>query len=102
MVIFQWELIRREKVEEFFAQERPEYVFLVAAKVAGILANSTYPASFIYNNFSTLVHKYNNVFFLLCYAASRCGLVSWLFILHKRRLRSLQVNFHSNGFAISW
>jgi GDP-L-fucose synthase len=31
------------QVREFFAQERPEYVFLAAAKVGGILANSTYP-----------------------------------------------------------
>jgi len=37
-------------VEEFFKTERPEYVFLAAAKVGGILANSTYPADFIYEN----------------------------------------------------
>jgi len=37
-------------VNEFFATERPEYVFLSAAKVGGILANSTYPAEFIYQN----------------------------------------------------
>jgi len=37
-------------VEEFFERERPEYVFLAAAKVGGILANSTYPAEFIYDN----------------------------------------------------
>ena len=34
----------------FFAAERPEYVILAAAKVGGILANSTYPADFIYDN----------------------------------------------------
>jgi GDP-L-fucose synthase len=34
----------------FFAAERPEYVFLAAAKVGGILANSTYPAEFLYDN----------------------------------------------------
>jgi GDP-L-fucose synthase len=34
----------------FFAQERPDYVFLAAAKVGGILANSTYPADFVQNN----------------------------------------------------
>jgi GDP-L-fucose synthase len=44
------DLMRQEEVEGFFDQERPEYVFLVAAKVGGILANSTYPADFIYNN----------------------------------------------------
>lgn len=38
------------EVEEFFKIEKPEYVFLAAAKVGGILANSTYPADFIYEN----------------------------------------------------
>ena len=37
-------------VERFFAQEKPEIVFLAAAKVGGILANSTYPADFIRDN----------------------------------------------------
>ena len=37
-------------VHEFFAREKPEFVFLSAAKVGGILANSTYPAEFIYDN----------------------------------------------------
>ncbi len=35
---------------DFFARERPDYVFLAAAKVGGIRANSAYPAEFIYNN----------------------------------------------------
>src|SRR5260370_16794719 len=37
-------------VREFFAAERPEYVFLAAAKVGGILANSSRPAEFIHEN----------------------------------------------------
>lgn len=37
-------------VENFFKDEKPEYVFLAAAKVGGIYANSTYPADFIYEN----------------------------------------------------
>ena len=37
-------------VDRFFEEERPEYVFLSAAKVGGILANSTYPADFIRDN----------------------------------------------------
>lgn len=37
-------------VNEFFQTEKPEYVFLAAAKVGGILANSTYPAQFLYDN----------------------------------------------------
>lgn len=36
--------------EAFFAQEKPDYVFLAAAKVGGILANDTYPADFIHEN----------------------------------------------------
>lgn len=37
-------------VDRFFAEERPEYVFLAAAKVGGILANSTFPAEFLHDN----------------------------------------------------
>jgi GDP-L-fucose synthase len=37
-------------VEAFFKDEKPEYVFLAAAKVGGILANATYPAQFLYDN----------------------------------------------------
>lgn len=44
------DLRRQADVDAFFDQERPEYVFLAAAKVGGILANSTYKAEFIYDN----------------------------------------------------
>jgi GDP-L-fucose synthase len=44
------DLRRQADVESFFQKERPEYVFLAAAKVGGILANSTYKAEFIYDN----------------------------------------------------
>jgi len=44
------DLTRQSEVELFFEKERPEYVFLAAAKVGGILANNTYPAEFIYKN----------------------------------------------------
>lgn len=44
------DLRRQADVEAFFERERPEYVFLAAAKVGGILANSTYKADFIYDN----------------------------------------------------
>jgi GDP-L-fucose synthase len=44
------DLTRQRDVEEFFEEERPEYVFLAAAKVGGILANDTYKAEFIYEN----------------------------------------------------
>jgi GDP-L-fucose synthase len=44
------DLLDTRAVEAFFAMERPEYVFLAAAKVGGILANDTYPADFIRDN----------------------------------------------------
>lgn len=44
------DLTRQKDVEDFFSQAKPEYVFLCAAKVGGIMANSTYPAEFIYRN----------------------------------------------------
>ena len=44
------DLTRQEKVEEFFYEQRPDYVFLAAARVGGIYANNTYPAEFIYSN----------------------------------------------------
>ena len=44
------DLERQERVETFFDQERPEYVFLAAAKVGGIWSNSQFPAEFIYSN----------------------------------------------------
>jgi len=40
----------QKKVNEFFKEESPQYVFLAAAKVGGILSNKTYPAQFIYSN----------------------------------------------------
>ena len=42
------DLTRQQDIEQFFGAERPEIVFLAAAKVGGILANATYPAQFIY------------------------------------------------------
>ncbi|SNT43331.1 GDP-L-fucose synthase [Granulicella rosea] len=44
------DLLDHEAVAKFFADEKPEYVFLAAAKVGGILANNTYPADFIRDN----------------------------------------------------
>ena len=44
------DLTRQDKVEQFFAEEKPEYVFLAAAKVGGIVANSTALADFMYEN----------------------------------------------------
>ena len=44
------DLTNQEAVRIFFKEEKPEYVFLAAAKVGGIHANNTYPADFIYEN----------------------------------------------------
>jgi GDP-L-fucose synthase len=44
------DLTKPAKVDEFFAAEKPEYVFLAAAKVGGILANSSYPVEFLRDN----------------------------------------------------
>lgn len=44
------DLTQQEQVERFFEREKPEYVFLAAAKVGGIHANATYPAEFIHQN----------------------------------------------------
>ncbi|WP_391120352.1 GDP-L-fucose synthase [Psychrobacillus sp. L3] len=44
------DLRNQNAVQQFFEKERPDYVFLAAAKVGGILANATYPAQFLYEN----------------------------------------------------
>lgn len=44
------DLRNQEQTEAFFEKERPDYVFLAAARVGGILANDTYPAEFIFDN----------------------------------------------------
>lgn len=59
-------------VNHFFATEQPEYVFLAAAKVGGILANQTYPAQFIYEN---LMIEAN-----IIHAAYRYGVKKLLFL----------------------
>jgi GDP-L-fucose synthase len=54
------DLTRQSEVEAFFRVEKPEYVFLAAARVGGILANNTYPAEFIYKNLmiqSNIIHS---------------------------------------------
>lgn len=50
----------QQAVAAFFSQEKPEYVFLAAARVGGILANSTYPAQFIFDNLmiqANIIHQ---------------------------------------------
>ena len=44
------DLTNQYQVQEFFSQEKPDQVYLAAAKVGGIFANDMYPADFIYEN----------------------------------------------------
>jgi GDP-L-fucose synthase len=72
------ELDLREQVavREFFAAEKPQYVFMAAAKVGGIMANQTYPANFIYDNLSiqnNVIHEsYKNNVEKLLFLGSSC------------------------------
>ncbi len=50
------DLTQSDAVRKFFESERPEYVFLAAAKVGGILANDTYPADFLRDNLAIQSH----------------------------------------------
>lgn len=56
------DLLDQKAVAEFFAQEKPEYVFLAAAKVGGIMANKTHPADFIYNNLTIETNVIHNAY----------------------------------------
>ncbi|MBY0340721.1 MAG: GDP-L-fucose synthase [Rhodocyclaceae bacterium] len=66
------DLVNQTAVEAFFAAERPDQVYLAAAKVGGIHANNTYPAEFIYNN---LMIQANVI-----HAAHRHGVQKLLFL----------------------
>ena len=69
-------LLDQKSVMDFFEKEKPEYVFLAAAKVGGILANNTYPADFIYQNLlieTNIVHSaYKNNVTKLLFLGSSC------------------------------
>ncbi|MCA6472022.1 MAG: GDP-L-fucose synthase [Chitinophagaceae bacterium] len=66
------DLRNQQAVNDFFTKEKPEYVFLAAAKVGGILANNTYRAEFIYDN---LIIQSN-----IIEAAYRSGVKKLLFL----------------------
>ena len=70
------DLTNQQAVANFFAAEKPEYVFLAAAKVGGILANATYPADFIYTNLqiqdNVLHHSFLNGVRRLLFLGSSC------------------------------
>ena len=70
------DLRRQADVEAFMAEEKPEYVFLAAAKVGGILANSKHPADFMYENMilemNVIKAAYDNNVKKLMFLGSSC------------------------------
>ena len=70
------DLRNQQAVADFFAQEKPDYVFLAAAKVGGIIANNTYRADFIYENLmiqNNVIHQaYENGVKKLMFLGSSC------------------------------
>ena len=56
------DLINQDAVNAFFEKENPEYIFLAAARVGGIGANSTYPADFLYENMMIEMNVINSAF----------------------------------------
>ena len=70
------DLRNQEQVNDFFAKEKPDYVFLAAAKVGGIVANNTYRAEFIYDNLmieANIIHaSYINQVKKLLFLGSSC------------------------------
>ena len=70
------DLRNQTAVEKFFVEEKPEYVFLAAAKVGGIHANNTYPAEFIYDNLmietNIINSSYKNKVKKLLFLGSSC------------------------------
>jgi len=69
-------LTNQQAVQDFFETEKPEYVFLAAAKVGGIVANNTYKADFIYENLmiqNNVIHQsYKNGVKKLMFLGSSC------------------------------
>ena len=70
------DLTNQAATDTFFAQEQPDYVFLAAARVGGILANNTYPAEFIHDNLAiqtNIIHaSYQNGVERLMFLGSSC------------------------------
>ncbi len=70
------DLRNQQAVADFFALEKPDYVFLAAAKVGGIVANNTYRADFIYENMmiqsNVIHHSYLNGVKKLLFLGSSC------------------------------
>ena len=66
------DLLDQNAVEQFFRNEKPEYVFLAAAKVGGIVANNTYPVDFLQDNLRIQMNVLESAY--------RNGVKKWLFL----------------------
>jgi GDP-L-fucose synthase len=70
------DLRNQQQVADFFSEEKPDYVFLAAAKVGGIVANNTYRAEFLYDNLqiqnNIIHHSYLNGVKKLMFLGSSC------------------------------
>src|SRR3954447_25031988 len=66
------DLLDGAAVQRFFDEEKPDYVFVAAAKVGGILANDTFPAEFLHQNLQIQNH--------LIYGAYQAGVKKLLFL----------------------
>ena len=81
------DLTRQDQVEKFFEEEKPEYVFLAAAKVGGIMGNAKAKADFMYDNMILEMNVMSGTgigsfFVMLCYVV----------FIHRSKLRSKLIN----------
>jgi len=89
------DLREQQAVNSFFQQEKPEYVFLAAAKVGGILANSTYPAEFLYDN---LMIEANVIHFAYVYKVKKLLFLGSSCIYPKMANQPIKEEELLNGF----
>lgn len=100
------DLTRQDQVEHFFNFIKPEYVFISAAKVGGIYANSTYPAEFVYSNLTietNIIHSsyINNVKKLLFLGSSCIYPRDCPQPIKEEYLLTSQLEGTNNGYAIA-
>ncbi len=89
------DLRNQSAVEAFYAAERPEYVFVSAAKVGGILANNTYRADFLYDNLSI---QNNLIHFAHVYGVKKLLFLGSSCIYPKMAQQPLKEDYLLSGF----
>lgn len=92
------DLVNQKGVAQFFDQERPDYVFLAAAKVGGIWANSQFPAEFIYSN---LVIQTNIIHSSYLYEAKRLLFLGSSCIYPKHAPQPMKEEYLLSGYLES-